>query len=85
MEIDYGDGKTEYGTGIDIDLSGEELAIAIEAYLVAHDCHISGPRTIRVNGELCEEAHIYVDPLGFVVCGGERLSGRGIEEESEDE
>lgn len=29
-------------------LTGEDLAVAISAYLVAHEVNIHGPRTIRV-------------------------------------
>jgi hypothetical protein len=77
MEVKYGDGKTEYGPGVSIELTGDEVAIAISAYLVSHGVHISGPRTVTVNGDLCEAAEVYVDPSGFVVANGERLSGRG--------
>ena len=67
MEVRYGKGTTEYGPGVDIDLSGDEVATAIDAYLVAHGIHVSGPRTINVNGELIESGNVYVDPSGFVV------------------
>lgn len=77
MEIKHGNGTTEYGPGVLIELTGDEVAIAIDAYLVAHGIHVSGPRTVRVNGELCEDGRIYVDPSGFVIAGGEKISGRG--------
>jgi hypothetical protein len=77
MEIQFGKGKTKYGPGVQIDLTGDEVAIAISAYLVAHGAHISGARTIRVNGELCENGSIYVDPDGFLIKDGEKYSGRG--------
>lgn len=77
MEIKYGSGTTEFGPGVAVDLTGDEVATAIDAYLVAHGIHVGGPRTITVNGELCEEGYVYVDPSGFVVANGERLSGRG--------
>ena len=77
MNADYGAGQTKYGPGVNIDLTGNEVATAIEAWLVAHGVHINGPRTITVNGELCEDGHVYVDPSGFVVYDGKRLSGRG--------
>lgn len=77
MNVRYGRGKTEYGPGVSITLTGAEVATAINAYLVAHSIHISGSRTITVNGELCEEGHIYVDPSGFVIDDGEKLSGKG--------
>jgi hypothetical protein len=77
MEIKYGDGKTEYGPGVSIELTGNEVATAIDAWLVAHGVHVSGPRTITVNGELCQTGHIYVDPSGFVIADGEKFDGRG--------
>ena len=77
MDVTYGSGKTEYGPGVSIELTGDEVATAIDAWLVAHGVHVSGPRTITVNGELCECGHVYVDPSGAVVAGGERFSGRG--------
>jgi len=30
-------------------LTGNDIAIAIEAYLTTHRLHISGPRTVNVN------------------------------------
>ncbi len=78
MTITYGKGTTQYGPGVSIQLDGNEIATAIDAYLVAHGVHVSGPRTIRVNGELCETGSVYVDPSGFVITPeGEKLSGRG--------
>lgn len=77
MKVTYGEGKTQYGPGVSIELTGNEVATAIDAYLVAHGIHVSGPRTITVNGELCSEGHVYVDPSGFVVTEGKRLSGGG--------
>ena len=75
MKIQYGKGSTEFGTGVKIDLSGDEVATAIDAYLVAHNVYVSGARTIRVNGERIEDGEIYVDPSGFVVSKGERYLG----------
>lgn len=77
MEVKYGPGKTKYGPGVSIELTGDEVAIAIDAYLVAHQVHVSGPRTVTVNGELCGEGLIYVDPSGFVIADGDRVSGSG--------
>jgi hypothetical protein len=47
---------------------------------VAHRIYVSGPRTITVNGKLCEVGHIYVDPSGFVIADGLKISGRGDRE-----
>ena len=75
MKVDYGNGTTQYGTGVLIELTGTEVATAISAYLVAHNIHIQGPRTITVNGELIEEGSIYIDPSGYAVVDGIRMSG----------
>jgi hypothetical protein len=77
MNVHYGNGKTVYGPGVDIELSGDEVAIAIDAYLVAHGIHVSGARTIKVNGGLCKFGNVYVDPSGFVIYDGEKIDGRG--------
>jgi hypothetical protein len=78
MNITYGDGDTGYGPGVNIDLTGDEVAIAICSYLVAHGVYIEGPRTVSVNGELCDHGRVYVDPSGFVIHDGEKFSGRGV-------
>jgi hypothetical protein len=77
MDVNYGDGTTEFGPGVSIDLTGDEVATAIDAWLVSHGVHVHGPRTIWVNGELCETGEIYVDPSGFVVVKGKIFNGRG--------
>lgn len=77
MKVRRGDGRTVYGPGVAIELTGAEVATAIDAYLVAHGVHVSGPRTVTVNGELCEEGQVYVDPSGFVIHDGKQTSGRG--------
>ena len=77
MEVKYGEGKTEFGPGVSIELTGDEVAMAISAYLVAHGVHVSGPCTVTVNGELCETGRVYVDPIGYVIADGFRYCGRG--------
>lgn len=77
MEIGYGKGTTEYGPGVDINLSGAEVATAVDAYLVARGVYVDGPRTIRVNDELIDNGQVYVDPSGFVVTESQEFSGRG--------
>jgi len=77
MKVKYGMGKTEYGPGVAIELSGVEVAIAIDAYLVAHRIYVRGPRTITVNSELCKCGKVYVDPIGYVITKGKKISGRG--------
>lgn len=76
MNVEYGCGKTEYGTGVQINLTGDEVATAIDAYLVAHGIIVSGARTIRVNGDMCLSGGIYVDPSGFVISDGIKFDGR---------
>lgn len=77
MNIQYGDGKTEYGPGVQIDLTGEEVAIAIYAYLMAHNVVIDGPAIILVNGSLIKRGEMYVDPDGRVIYNGNLWSGKG--------
>jgi len=77
MKVEYGNGTTKYGPGVEIKLSGAEVATAINAYLAARNIHISGPRTITVNGLMCAFGRVYVDPSGFVICDGEKIDGRG--------
>jgi len=77
MDIKHGNGKTEFSPGVEINLSGDEVATAIDAYLVAHGIHVDGARTVAVNGELCKGGRVYVDPSGFVISDGIKTSGRG--------
>lgn len=74
MVVAHGNGC---GPGVSITLTGDEVATAIDAWLVAHCVYVSGPRTIKVNGERCESGNIYVDPSGFVIANGKKLSGSG--------
>lgn len=75
MKIKRGKGPTEYGPGVAIKLTGDEVATAIDAYLVAHNIHVVGPRTITVNGELCEKGKVYVDPCGQVITANKVYKG----------
>lgn len=77
MEVKFGSGTAAFGPGVTIEMTGDEVAVAIIAWLVAHGVHIDGPRTVRVNGELCDVGAVYVDPSGTVVSDGVRFSGRG--------
>lgn len=76
MKIKKGKGTTNFGRGINIKLSGNEIAAAIYAYLCAHDVHISGAATININGGLIDNGSMYVDPSGFIVAFGKKYSGR---------
>jgi hypothetical protein len=77
MIVKYGEGRTEYGPGVIIELTGAEVATAIAAWLTAHNVYVNGPRTVTVNDELCGFGEIYVDPSGFVINNGVKFSGRG--------
>jgi hypothetical protein len=77
MIVKYGEGTTEYGPGVSIELTGSEVAQAIHAWLVAHGVYVDGPRTVTVNGDLCGKGSVYVDPSGFVIADGVKWSGRG--------
>lgn len=77
MRVEHGDGTTEYGPGVDVHLSGEEVATAIMAYLVAYGVHTAGPMTILVNGELIESGRVYVDPEGSVTTKVGKFLGDG--------
>jgi hypothetical protein len=77
-EVKSGGGTTKYGPGVEVTLTGDEVATAIDAFLVAHDIHVSGPRTITVNGALCVDGSVYVDPSGFVISSGKKYDGRGL-------
>lgn len=76
-KVKIGNGTTEFGPGVEVTLTGGEVATAVDAFLVAHGVHVSGPRTVRVNGEFCVVGSIYVDPCGFVISSGKKYSGRG--------
>jgi len=77
MKISYGDGPTKYGPGVNIELTGDEVARAVFSWLVAKGVHVDGPRTVTVNGELCEAGRVHVDPEGFVITpNGRKLAGR---------
>jgi hypothetical protein len=83
MKVSFGKWATEYWPGVQIDLTGNEVAIAISAYLVAMGIHVDGPRTITVNGELCEFGGVYIDPSGFIIKNGKKISGRCAEANQE--
>ncbi|MES2211043.1 MAG: hypothetical protein V4515_12825 [Chloroflexota bacterium] len=78
MIVQRGEGRSDYGPGVSIELTGDEVATAIDAWLVAHSVHVHGPRTVMVNGELCQSGHVYVDPSGFVIADGEKTSGSRV-------
>jgi len=77
MDISFGKGTTEFGPGVLVELTGDEVATAIYAYLAAHNVSTQGPITIRVNDEAIECGSVYVDPSGKVVANGEGWNGMG--------
>ena len=77
MKVKYGKGTTKYGPGVQIDLDGNEVALAITAWLVANDVFINGARTVMVDDGCPICGGVYVDPSGSVIHKGERFSGRG--------
>lgn len=77
MEVRFGAGKTKHGPGVDIELSGAEVAAGTGAFLVAHGIHVSGPRTVTVSGEPCKIGKVYVDPCGQAIADGICWPGGG--------
>lgn len=77
MKIRIGDGTSKYGPGVEIELTGDEVATAVDAYLAAHRVYVYGPRTVIVNDDLCETGRILVDPSGHVCAHGMRFRGTG--------
>ena len=77
MKVKYGKGTTKYGPGVEITLSGSEVALAVYTYLTAHDVHIDGAATMRMKGDLFKKTQVYVDPSGRVVAKGKEFLGRG--------
>jgi hypothetical protein len=75
MNIKFGEGITKYGPGVDIELTSNEVATAIDAYLTAHNIVVSGARTINITEE--GTGKVYVDPTGCVIFNGKRYTGRG--------
>jgi len=61
MNIQYGKGTTKYGPGVSIELTGNEVANAIDAWLVAHGVDVWGIalyhrewRAVRMRANRCE-------------------------------
>jgi hypothetical protein len=79
LEVRYGEGKTEFGPGVTIEFPGADVVEAITDWLTSKGVTMTGPRSIKVNGERCRIGRIYVDPSGEVVANGQRFPGRGPE------
>lgn len=80
MNISFGNGQTEHGPGVQIDLTGEDVATAIYAFLMAHGVFTNGPATITVNGKRIEYGSMYVDPSGRVISKDYAWNGKGYME-----
>ena len=77
--VKHGKGTSQFGPGVQINLTGDEVAHAIDIYLLSQDIIVRGPRTIRYDGELLEDncCEVYVDPSGSAMQNGVRFTGRG--------
>ena len=80
-KVEYGENTAKYGPGVFIELSGVEVAKAIDLYLYSQDVIVQGPRTIFYDGKLLKDVcMVYVDPSGFVIHEGEKFYGSGEKE-----
>ncbi len=79
MKIERGNGTTKYGPGVNIRLTGAEMARAIDLFLYAQGVFVQGARTITYKGKLLKSrCEIYVDPSGRVsLADGNQIDGRG--------
>ena len=77
LEVRYGEGTSEFGPGVAIEFPGDDVAVAIIEWLASQGVTITGPRTVRVNGDRCRIGRVYVDPSGGVVADGQQFPGRG--------
>ncbi len=69
--------ETSHGPAAEVHLSGDEVAVAIDAYLVARRFIVRGARTVLVNGDLCTDGLVLVQPSGFVInSDGERFGNK---------
>lgn len=75
MRIETENATTEHGSGVSVHLDGKEVATAIDAWLTAHGIRINGPKTIMVNGQLCEQGHVHADSPSYLEVNGEKISG----------
>lgn len=76
MKVSISDKTGIYGPGVDVTIDGDELALAIETWLMAHDVRVYGARTIIIDEDF-NGARVYVDPSAYVIHDGKRYSGRG--------
>lgn len=61
------------GGNVEIELDGAEVADAINAWLDARGVQVSGRCTVLVNGGLCKDGRVSVDPSGSVIASGTRV------------
>lgn len=62
--------------GAYIELSGSELTAAVLLYAASQGAKIRGSTTVVVNGAQGRGALILVDPAGYVILDGEKVSGQ---------
>jgi hypothetical protein len=75
MEVRYGDADTGDGTGVLVELTGNEIARAVDLLVYSQGVIVRGPRTVTVNGDSCRSGRVRVDPYGFVIAKGKKLRG----------
>ena len=64
MNLKYGSDKDN--PGVRIDLTPEEVCLAVEAFLVSNGVFIRGPRRVTVNSTTVHNASVSVEDTGSV-------------------
>lgn len=73
MKIQHGEGETEFGPGVSIELTGDEVATAIDSYLLGQGVRVKGSRTVYVGALKV----VYVDPSGSMKTQDKMYIGSG--------
>ena len=74
MKIMFGEGE---GPEVIVELTGDEVATAIHAWLLAHSVSLDGARITTVNGQRCKTGKVYIYPPGHAIDDGVQCAGRG--------
>lgn len=77
MHVGYGKVLTEAGPGIRVQLTSQEVEIAIRCYLTAHCLQLHGDYKITIDNAPVGDAEILVEPAGYVVVRGKKMCGGG--------
>ena len=88
MKARFGDGTTEFGPGVVIEMSGQDVADLIFAGLEDRGgTKIGGPRMLRINGQEVSGGEIEIPYPGVALCGSTlfRASGPSPAGEREEE